>query len=344
VTELKRLVVDGYGKFVGQQSNRIVVKEKGRILHHERAEDLRQVVISGSGSISFDAMELLGSLGVDLIVINWRGEVTARLASRDMRTVQTRRDQYYAFRENRSGILAQQFILAKMKNQYATLGTLAKSRKDTSPDVADELINKRESVSEFIKKVESLEIKPIDHIRSSLMGLEGIASTHYWEGIGAIIPEEFKFNCRSGRYAEDPVNALLNYGYALLEGEVWRGVHYAGLDPYGGFLHVDRPGRPSMVLDLMEEFRQQLIDKTIIGLLTKGEVSYTDFTMEEGVCRMGDSTRKLLLRTVLEHFEKYMRYKDEQRRWTDMILMQARDLASYLRGESSRYEGFYLRW
>jgi CRISPR-associated protein Cas1 len=344
VTELKRLVVDGYGKFVGQQSNRIVVKEKGRILHHERAEDLRQVVISGSGSISFDAMELLGSLGVDLIVINWKGEVTARLASRDMRTVQTRRDQYYAFRENRSGILAQQFILAKMKNQYATLGTLAKSRKDTSQDVADELINKRESVSEFIKKVESLEIKPIDHIRNSLMGLEGIASTHYWEGIGAIIPEEFKFNCRSGRYAEDPVNALLNYGYALLEGEVWRGVHYAGLDPYGGFLHVDRPGRPSMVLDLMEEFRQQLIDKTIIGLLTKGEVSYTDFTMEEGVCRMGDSTRKLLLRTVLEHFEKYMRYKDEQRRWTDMILMQARDLASYLRGESSRYEGFYLRW
>lgn len=344
MTELKRLVVDGYGKFVGQQSNRIVVKEKGRILHHERAEDLRQVVISGSGSISFDAMELLGSLGVDLIVINWKGEVTARLASRDMRTVQTRRDQYYAFRENRSGILAQQFILAKMKNQYATLGTLAKSRKDTSQDVADELINKRESVSEFIKKVESLEIKPIDHIRNSLMGLEGIASTHYWEGIGAIIPEEFKFNCRSGRYAEDPVNALLNYGYALLEGEVWRGVHYAGLDPYGGFLHVDRPGRPSMVLDLMEEFRQQLIDKTIIGLLTKGEVSYTDFTMEEGVCRMGDSTRKLLLRTVLEHFEKYMRYKDEQRRWTDMILMQARDLASYLRGESSRYEGFYLRW
>jgi len=341
---LKRLVVDGFGKFVGKHGERIVVKEKGATLHQVKVEDLRQVVISGSGSISFDAMELLGSCGVDLIVINWKGEVTARLASRDMRTVQTRREQYYAYKEDRSGLLAKQFIIAKMKNQYATLGTLAKSRKDTSPEVADRLVEKREAVSDLISKVESVEEKPIDQIRGTLMGLEGIASAHYWEGIDEIIPDVFSFNCRSGRYAEDPVNALLNYGYALLEGEVWRGVHYAGLDPYGGFLHVDRPGRPSMVLDLMEEFRQQLIDKTVISLVTKGEVQAPEFSMEEGVCRMGDSTRKLLLKTVLEHFEKYVRYRDEQRRWTDMILLQARDVASYLRGELTRYEGFYLRW
>jgi len=341
---LKRLVIDGFGKFVGKKSGRIVVKEKGKTLHHAKVEDLRQVVISGKGGISFDALELLGAHGVDLIVVDWKGEVTARLASREMRTVQTRREQYYAYRDERSGVLAKQFVLAKMKNQYATLGTLAKSRKDTSPDTAEKLTQKRVMVSKQIRRVEALGDKRVDAIRGILMGLEGLASNSYWNGVRKIIPEKFDFKGRSGRYATDPLNAMLNYGYALLEGEVWRGVHYAGLDPYGGFLHVDRPGRPSMVLDLMEEFRQQLIDKTVMGLVTKGSVSPSDFEMVEGMCRMGNSARKLLLKTVLGRFEKYMRYKEERQRWTDMILLQARDIAKFLRGETANYDGFYLRW
>jgi len=341
---MKRLVVDGFGKFVTQKGDRILVKEKGKVLHHAVAEDLRQVVISGKGGISFDAVELLGSRGVDLVIVNWKGEVTARLSSPEMRTVKTRREQYYAYRDNRSGYLAKQFISAKMRNQYATLGTLAKSRKDSAPEVAQRLVDRRQEVAEQIMHVEEVPVCPVDQKRDVLMGLEGLASQRYWEGIAEIIPVEFGFRGRSGQYAQDPVNALFNYGYALLEGEVWRAVHYAGLDPYGGFLHVDRPGRPSMVLDLMEEFRQQLIDKTVVSLVTKGSVSANDFEMVEGVCKMNDATRRLLLRTVLKSFEEYVRYEDEKRRWTDMILLQARNVAKYLRGEAAAYEGFCLRW
>ncbi len=341
---MKRLVVDGWGKFVGKQSERIVVKEKGQTLHQEAVDDLRQVIISGGGSISFDAIELLAAHGVDLVVVNWKGEITARLASRDMRTVQTRREQYYAYREARSGVIAKGIISAKMRNQYAVLGTLAKSRRETSPDVAAKLTDKRESIQTQIKSIESLDDNPIDSIRATIMGIEGISSAQYWGGIAAIIPPEYGFDVRSGRYAGDPVNSMLNYGYALLEAEVWRAVHFAGLDPYGGFLHVDRPGRPSMILDLMEEFRQQLIDKTVFTLVARREVPPDDFAMEERSYRMGDNVRKLLLQTVLERFEEQVRYREESRKWTDMILLQARSLAGYLRGEQVRYEGFYLRW
>jgi len=341
---MRRLVVDGYGKFVTQKGDRIVVKDKGKILHHTVAEDLRQVVISGKGGISFDAIELLGAHGVDLVIVNWKGEVTARLSSPEMRTVKTRREQYYAYKDQRGGYLARQFIAAKMRNQYATLGTLAKSRKDSAPEKAKSLVEKRGEIAEQIRRVEEMTTYPVDEQRDVLMGLEGLASQRYWEGVTEIVPSEFGFQGRSGQYAEDPVNAMFNYGYALLEGEVWRAVHYAGLDPYGGFLHVDRPGRPSMVLDLMEEFRQQLIDKTIISLVTKGSVSSGSFELVEGVCRMDDATRRLLLRTVLGSFEEYMRYEGEKRRWTDMILLQARNVAKYLRGEAAAYEGFYLRW
>jgi len=341
---LKRLVVDGFGKFIGRKSQRIIIKDKGRILHQAKVEDLRQVVISGKGSISFDAMEALGINGVDLIVINWRGEVTARLASREMRTVKTRREQYFAYVDTRSGTLSKQFVLAKMKNQYAVLGTLAKTRKETHPEVAKALFNRRVEVLKYIRAAETVEERPVDVIRDKLMGFEGVVSSLYWDGISFIFPEEFGFEGRSGRYATDPVNSMLNYGYALLEGEVWRGVHYAGLDPYGGFLHVDRPGRPSMVLDLMEEFRQQLIDKTVLSLIVRGFVTPQDFEFDENLCIIGDSARKLLLKAVLERFEKYVRYKGERRRWTDMILCQARALGQFLRGETKRYEGFYLRW
>jgi CRISPR-associated protein Cas1 len=341
---VKRLVVDGYGKFVGQKGDRIVVREKGKTLHHVVAGDLRQVVISGKGGISFDAIELLGVHGVDLVVVNWKGKVTARLSPPIMRTVKTRREQYYAYRDKRGGYLAKEFITAKMKNQYAVLGTLAKSRKETSPDIAEKLTMKRGEVSDQIGRLGKVECSLVDASRELLMGLEGLASHKYWEGLGEIIPEEFGFEVRSGRYAEDGVNAMFNYGYALLEGEVWRGIHYAGLDPYGGFLHVDRPGRPSLVLDLMEEFRQQLIDKTVISLVTKGSVSPSNFEIKQGVCMMDDAARKLLLRTVLDRFERYMRYRGEKRRWTDMILFQARLVAKFLRGEAAAYEGFYLRW
>lgn len=341
---MKRLVVDGYGLFVGRKGNRIVVREKGKTKHQVVAEDLRQVVISGKGGISFDAMELLSSNGIDVVLISWKGKVTARLSPPEMRTVKTRREQYYSYRDRRGGYLAKQFILAKMRNQYATLGTLAKSRRDTSPEKAERLRERRGIVASYLRRVEEIEEIIIDRIRDNLMGLEGIASQAYWEGVAEIIPDEFDFRERSGRYAQDPVNSLLNYGYALLEGEVWRGVHYAGLDPYGGFLHVDRPGRASMVLDLMEEFRQQLIDKTVIGLVSKREVPPEGFEMVEGVCRMENKVRKKLLKTVLARFERYVRHRGEKRRWTDLILLQARGVAKYLRGEVSSYEGFYFRW
>jgi len=341
---MKRLVVDGYGKFVGRRKNQIVVREKGKVKDYVVAEDLRQVVVSGGGAISFDAMELLGECGVDLVVIDWRGRITSRLASSMMRTVQTRREQYYAYRDYRGGHLAKQFVYAKMKNQYAVLGTLAKTRKEAFPAIAENLIQKRKVISVQLRLLEEVEDAEVSYIRDQLMGLEGYASKHYWEGISKIIPKDYGFIERSGRYAKDPVNSMLNYGYALLEGEVWRCIHFAGLDPYGGFLHVDRPGRPSMVLDLMEEFRQQLVDKTVIRMITKNIVTPKGFEMKEGICKMSDASRRALLKEVIGKFEEYLRYKGVKLRWTDLILTQARNIAKYVRGETRKYESFYLRW
>lgn len=341
---MKRLIVDGYGKFIRREGDQILVTEKGKVLHRVLAEELRQVLITGNGGISFDAMELLGECGVDLIKVNWKGEVVCQLSSPLMRTVQTRREQYAAYNDHRGGHVSKAIITAKAKNQYAVLGSLAKARIETFPGTAKILLDAREHISEQISAIAQVPEASPSEIRGTLMGMEGNCSRIYWGAVSNIFPKDFCFNGRSGRYAQDPINAMLNYGYALLEGEVWHGVHYAGLDPYGGFLHVDRPGKASMVLDLMEEFRQQVVDKAVIALVTRDMIKAENFELVEGICKLGDRAKRILIESIESTFEDYVRYKDIKIKWTDLIMSQAVEVAKYLRGDSSKYEPFYLRW
>jgi len=336
-------VIDGYGKFVGKRGNQIVVKLKGKIIDYFLAEDLDQVIITGKGAIGFDALNLLAENGVDLIILNWKGEVSSRLSFPELRTVSTRREQYLAYNDHRSGYLSKQFVFAKIKNQYAILGTLAKARAENNPRLSEKLVRSREKISKLLSKIQKIEEKPIDFIRNELTGLEGNASSIYWNSIINIIDPDLGFSGRSGRRAKDGVNAMLNYGYGILMGEVWRAVYYAGLDPYGGFLHVDRPGRPSLVLDLMEEFRQQIVDKVVFKLINKRMVKREDFSLQENFCRLSDKSRKLLISKILEKFESYIRVKNIRIKWSDLIIKQARQIAKFLR-EEDEYNGFFLRW
>lgn len=338
-----RLVVDGYGKFIGKRGNQIVIKLKGKIVDYFLAEDLDQVLITGKGAIGFDALNLLAESGVDLIVLNWKGEISSRLSFPELRTASTRRQQYLAYNDYRSGYLSKQFVFAKIKNQHAILGTLAKGRAKNDPKLIEKLLQSREKISKFLSKIQEIDEKPIDSIRNELMGLEGNASSIYWSNITDILDPNLGFSGRSGRGAKDGVNAMLNYGYGILMGEVWRAVYYAGLDPYAGFLHVDKPGRPSLVLDLMEEFRQQTVDKIVFKLINKGMVKKEDFYLQENFCRLSDKSRKLLIYKILEKFESYIRVKNTKIKWSDLIIKQARQIAKFLNGKDE-YNGFFLRW
>ena len=164
---MERLVVDGFGKYVGKKGNRIIVKEGGSIVHQALPEELRQILVTGKGSIGFDAVNFLSSNGVDIIFLNSKGQLTARLAPLEMRTVETRKEQYYAYRDVRSLNLGREFALAKMKNQYATLGTLAKRRKDSDPDSAEEIYSRREDIRPKIGEMEMVEGKNIETVRET---------------------------------------------------------------------------------------------------------------------------------------------------------------------------------
>ena len=143
---------------------------------------------------------------------------------------------------------------------------------------------------------------------------------------------------REHRGARDVVNCSLNYGYGILYAQVESAILLAGLDPYAGFLHVDRPGKPSLVLDLIEEFRAPVVDRVVMGLLNKGVKLEVD---DSG--RLTQDTRRTLAQGVLNRLEGRERYEKQKRMLRTILQCQARHLATFVRGDGS-YRPFICGW
>lgn len=333
-----KLVVDGYGKSIRKRDNQIVIKEDEKELDFFLAKDLEQILILGKGSITFDALELLAKNDVDCLSIDWRGDVKYRLASGENKNIQIRKEQYYSLMDKRSGFLAKAFIKSKIENQKATLGTLAKSRENN-----DFLKEQRDKLSELVAKLDKIRIMPSSEIQSKIFGVEGQASVEYWKAVKSIIPDDFNFSIRSGRYAQDPINAMLNYSYAILQSEIWKSLHLSGLDPYCGFLHSDRHGRPSLIFDLMEEFRQQLVDKTVLSLVNKNQITLDDFSINDRSVLIKNSGKQILIQNILNKLSNKINYGDKKIAYCDIIMGQSRKIVSFLI-DNNPYVPFYLRW
>ncbi|MDZ4171725.1 MAG: CRISPR-associated endonuclease Cas1 [Methanobacteriaceae archaeon] len=337
-----RLVIDGFGKFVGKRDNQIVIKQNGHEMDYFLAEELTQIIITGKGSVGFDALKLMARYEVDLVVLNWKGDIIYRLSPPEMSNITSRREQYSAYHDKRGGFIARQFIIAKMENQRAVLRSLAKSREKNKSELSEFLLLKKDHISSNLIKLKNIDDVPIDNLRGKIMGLEGQSSVEYWGGLSRVINPEFNFENRSGRGARDGVNALLNYGYGVLKGEVWRAIHLSSLDPYAGYLHADRWGRPSLVFDLMEEFRQQIVDRSILQLVNRNQIKMDDFSESDSILIINEIARKKLITQILRRLDTQVKYGGKNLKFSSIIMGQARGLAKYLMGDGD-YNGFFLR-
>jgi len=194
-------------------------------------------------------------------------------------------------------------------------------------------------VEAHIAELRRLEGTQIDEVREQLMGIEGRAAQRYWGAIRQLLPETYGWPGRRHRGATDPINAALNYGYGILYGQIERAIVLAGLDPYAGFVHADRPGKPSLVLDLIEEFRAPVVDRTVLALANRRVALDQD---ERGL--LVKETRKLLAEKVLERLDSPARYERKRHPLRAIIQMQARHAATFLRGERERYKPFAATW
>mgnify|MGYP000085468270 CR=1 FL=1 len=338
---MQPLIVDQIGVFVRKKSERLRVERQSELLAEVPLMDLEHVLIAASGvGLSSDVVRECSSRGIPITFLSAAGSPYATVISADLTgTVATRREQLLAERDERGLLLARAFVRGKLANQVNVLRYVAKYRRAADPAAYEALRRCWEAIQDAEAEIDRLPGATLDEARAELMGLEGRAAQRYWEGLGVVLPKEVGWPGRQHRGATDLVNCLLNYGYGILYSQVERAIVLAGLDPYGGFLHVDRPGKPSLTLDLVEEFRQMVVDRTVLALLGRG----VDLRVDESG-RLDDPTRKLLAEKVFERLDGEEPYEGKRQKLRTIVQLQARHLATFLRRERPTYKPWVGRW
>jgi CRISPR-associated protein Cas1 len=343
-----KIFLDDFGIFLGRKRNRFVVKSRGEAKEIV-ADEVDSIICLSSGvSLSASALDLAVQKNIQVILAHHGGWPYAILMPASITgSVRARREQFKAYNDERGFALAKGFVSGKLLNQSNILKLMAKNRRQTDPRLAEELYESGILIEDLRRGVEELEAPNVDEGRQPLMNLEAEGARAYWGCLRMVLPQELGFEGRETRGARDPFNAMLNLGYqAALFPEVWKAVTYTGLDPYAGYLHADRPGKPSLVLDIMEEFRQQVVDRTLIGLLTKGTIRAGDLMAEddaEGGRKLKREVVRELLKSFQERLEAEAIFKGEKSTIRGFIHIQARRVIRYLL-EGEGYTPFHLGW
>lgn len=331
------LYVQEQGAFVGKEGESLVVSKSKQRLAKVRLLDVSQLVLCGSISVSPAALHLLCEAGIPVIHLSmghWFYGLTTGVTLRNAfdRAAQYRKAEDPVFRLG----LSRAFVLAKASNQRTLL---KRNHKGVEGGVFDEMAH----LIQLAGTAESIE---------ALLGYEGNVARLYFGNLGAMLRPRsagdwpaFEFTRRQRRPPRDPVNSLLSFSYALLVKECAVALLAAGLDPYWGFFHRPRHGRPALALDLMEEFRPILADSAVITAINNGMVDRSDFEVTPAGCTMTAGGRKALIRAFEGRLDQLATHPlfDYRCSWRRLISLQASLLARTLRGDVSEYVGLTPR-
>lgn len=315
----------------------IVVKNGPKTLGQFPALTISNIVCFGQVSASPFVMGYCGEKGIGLAFFSDRGRFLARIQGRQTGNVLLRKEQYrWADDRNSSTDLARIFVAAKITNCRAVLLREARNHGDTA------------SMSSSVKKLaaslrQTRQTESVDE----LMGIEGAAANVYFGAFTDMIRRDgLTFNGRVRRPPTDPVNALLSFAYSILANECASALQGVGLDPQAGFLHKDRPGRASLALDMLEEFRAPWADRFVLTLLNRRQVQPGDFVTEaSGAVRLKDDARKDFLIAWQDRKQKEINHPYLREKISIGLLphCQSMLLARHIRGDTEYYPPYLVK-
>jgi CRISPR-associated protein Cas1 len=330
------------GAYLRQDHDTLVVEIEGEKRLQVLGHHLGGVVLFGPVMVSPGAIRWCADAGVSLTFLSPQGRFVGRLVGPISGNVLLRVDQFRASEDQaRTAMLAKQFVAGKIQN---TRQSVLRSARDVAEQSAAE--NLRDTAARLRYILEQLEqAEDMDTIR----GLEGEAAHAYFLAFNAMMLQNrtaFTFSGRTRHPPRDPINALLSFLYALLLHDCRSALEGVGLDPQIGFLHALRPGRPSLALDLMEEFRAILADRVALTLVNRQQVPPADFVATPGgAVRMSDEARKTVVRVYQERKAQEVAHPllDNAVPYGLLPHIQARLLARTLRGDLAIYPPFLHR-
>jgi CRISPR-associated protein Cas1 len=331
------LYVQDQGAFVGKTGQRLVVKKEGQELGGARLKDVSQLVLCGNIGVSAQAVHLLCEAGIPVVHLSmghWFYGVTQGIT---LRNAFDRAAQYDAARRpERCLDFAKALVADKAANQRTMLRRNAAASRDLEFALRD--------IDDLVPRIAEARSP------GSLLGIEGGIAAKYFGRFGDMLkPRDFDatwdFTRRNRRPPRDPVNALLSFTYALLVKECTVALLGEGLDPWWGFYHQPRHGRPALSLDLMEPLRPTIADSVVITAVNTGMVTQRSFTRAASGCMLQESGRKAVLRAFEARLDQLVTHPvfDYRCSWRNVIRMQARLLARWLRGDIPRFQNVVTR-
>lgn len=336
---LNTLFVTTQGAYLAKEGETVVVKVNQEARLRVPVHTIGGIVCFGNVSCSPFLMGFCGENGVGISFLTEYGRFLARVQGPVSGNVLLRREQYRRADDlEYAAQMAKAFVTGKIANCRTVLQRVLRDHAEKLDEDA-----LRRSVDDLNRSLKSLELnQSLDAVR----GLEGDAAHGYFSVFDHLIvaqKEVFSFQERNRRPPMDNVNCLLSFLYTLLMHDCRGALESVGLDPAVGFLHRDRPGRPSLALDLMEEFRPFLADRLALSLINLRQVQDKGFTKTEaGAVMMSDETRKTLLVAYQERKQEEITHPflDEKVSIGILFHVQALLMARCLRGDLDGYPPF----
>jgi CRISPR-associated protein Cas1 len=336
---LNTLYVTTQNAYLHKEGQSVVVNVEKETRLRVPVHTLDGIVCFGAVSMSPFLMHHCAENSVAVSFLSQYGKFLARIQGPVSGNVLLRREQYrVADDPEKAAKIAGNILIGKLANSRAVL---RRAQRDHGEN--EELKTAELRLTQYLHRLERP--MPMDELR----GNEGEAAASYFAAFPQLVTvkdEAFAFTGRNRRPPTDPVNALLSFTYTLLVHDCRSALEGVGLDPCVGFLHTDRPGRPSLALDLMEEFRAFLADRLVLSLINRKQIQAKDFSDSAGgAVTMTDSARKTLLATWQKRKQEEIThpYLEETCKIGLLPHLQAQLLARHLRGDLEAYPPFIWR-
>ena len=330
------------GAYLHRDGETVAVKIGSELRLRVPIHTLEGLVCWGQVSCSPPVLRLCCEHGVGISFLNEQGRFLARVTGPVSGNVLLRRQQYRLSDGRQAGLsIVRTIVAAKIANSRVVLLRGAREIVDA------------ERQTKLRQAAERLSWIGLDAVRAPSIGEarghEGLAAQTYFGAFEALVSgdrEAFRFTGRSRRPPLDRVNALLSFVYALLRHDIESALESVGLDPAVGFLHADRPGRPSLALDVMEEMRSALADRLVLTLINRRQVQSSGFVEQDGGgIAMEEVTRKFVIAAWQTRKQEELEHPFLKERVPLGLVpyVQALLLARYIRGGLDAYPAFFWR-
>ena len=339
---LNTLYVSSQGSYLKKEGETVVVeREKQRVLQLP-IHTLNGIICFGNVLCSPFLLGFCAERDVSVSFLSEHGRFLASVRGPVSGNVLLRRQQYrIADDEQKTRQIAANVVSGKLANCRVVIN---RTIRDHAAKVNREVLKEAsEKISKIIDRI------PRTTSADEVRGLEGQAAAKYFHIFNHLIidqKEDFVFTERNRRPPLDEVNALLSFVYTLLAHDVRSALETVGLDPAVGFLHRDRPGRPGLALDIMEEFRPVIADRLVLSLINRKQLGKKGFTRAaSGAVTMDDGTRKTIITEYQnrKQDEIFHPYIEETVKIGLLFFIQANLMARFIRGDIDGYPPFFWR-